>query len=63
MDIDNMMPVLDPATSSKSPTTVKNPMAIPPSTAAVGISLLKRPITDSSFQLGSVSCCERTILA
>lgn len=54
MDIDNMIPVLDPATLSRSPTTVRNPITMPPNMAAVGIISLKVPMTDFYLKLGMV---------
>jgi hypothetical protein len=44
--MDSIIPVLEPATLSKSPTTVKNPITMPPNIAAVGINSLNVPITD-----------------
>ena len=44
--MDSKIPVLDPATLKRSPTTVKKPIAIPPNIAAVGIISFNRWITD-----------------
>ena len=46
MVIDSKIPVLEPATSKRSPNTVINPITIPPSIAAVGIISFNFPIKD-----------------
>jgi len=63
MEIDNIIPVLDPATSNKSPITVRKPIITPPSIAATGIILLNLATTDSYLKLGRVSSLALTALA
>lgn len=57
------MPVLEPATSKRSPTTVKNPMKTPPNMAAVGIISLRWPTVDCSWWLGRVRLRDLSIFA
>ena len=49
MDIESIIPVLDPATFKRSPKTVRKPIKTPPNIAAVGIISSIVPITDFSL--------------
>lgn len=63
MEIESIIPVLEPATLNRSPITVKKPIITPPNIAAVGIILLNLPITDSYLKLGMVSSLDLTLRA
>lgn len=63
MDIESIIPVLEPATFSRSPTTVRNPIITPPSIVATGMVYSKVLITDFSVGLAVVSYADLMLFA
>jgi hypothetical protein len=49
MEIESIIPVLDPATFKRSPRTVMKPITTPPNIAAIGMVSSNAEITDFSL--------------